>query len=144
MKLFNIAVSLTFALPMIAQAEDGRLAVSWRNVKYMFCENQGRATFVDFTNSDLSTGVIQPSKMWVRRCNSEGPGSEVTFTTAQFTIRANGQYVIELEKSNSSTLNVEGSYQMRFPRGYSDADGNSGTCFLLGNPGTQNLSSYCE
>lgn len=141
----NTAILLLASLtvPVIAHGEDGILASSWGDVKYVFCENQGIATLVDLSNSSLGNGNLQPSKLWVRACNSPGPGREYSFTKKQFSVKDRYQYTMALS-TDSFSLEIVGEDQNIFPKGDGDLGGNSGTCFFLRNSGTQGLSSYCE
>ena len=140
----GIADKLTTILTRVADVPStgpATKATSWSNAKYVLCSNQGIATLIDLSSSNLVSQSVRSPRFKQWRCYSTPPvawqemnGGSFTATTRTFTLSLQARDRIDIHESGFS-----GTYK-QFPYAYSTVFGNSGECFFIQSQATQNLN----
>lgn len=123
------------------------LATEWRNARYAFCSNQGYATLIDLSRSDLQEGMVRSPRAKVWNCHRSPvtvwrdlDAGRITGGRESFELRLTGFTDIQINHSGYA-----GAYK-QFPFGESNIGGNSGECFFIQDDNVRglNFASACE
>lgn len=137
----DTAIEMKQALALPPHTGAAILATDWRNARFAFCSNQGYATLIDLSRSDLQEGLIRAPRAKVWGCNRT-PATEWRNLDAGRLIGGRENFELKLTGFTDILINHSGyvgTYK-QFPYGSSNVGGNSGECFFIQDDNVKGLN----